>query len=175
MTVTARLPRCFVGKIARTFGHGMGMIHMERVKAGGMAGQTGSASDEVFTSRIAGQNAIYIMTITAGTVILSIAELNQRWWIEVTGGTAGAGRTGASNCDQRSVVRGVCSGMGCHPRTGMTGGTIAADVKILADCIAEQSTGSGTMTAGAIRMRIHTNQGVVMTVCCPASGPDDGH
>ena len=100
----------------------MGMSRMATTEPAGMAGSAVTASVEVLTVGTIGRDQRTVAGVTGRTSVvdLRISTINQRRWIKVTSGAAGAGGAGTAYGDQRVVARGV-DAVCCGPSAGMTG------------------------------------------------------
>ena len=132
-----------------------------------VTGRTVAAGGEVLTRSTADPTTVDIVTAAAGIVNLRITGIDQRRRIQVTQATGTAGHR-----HQGGVARWI-GGMQNLPGRGVTAGTVPSGGEVLADCRTDQGAGIGVMTANAVEMGVHADQGVIMTVC--TGGTTDRH
>ena len=149
----------------------MAMGTVDRVVPGCMTGGTVTAAGKGLASRAADASTVDIVTAAAGVVNLGISGINQWRWITVTGATAGAGRAGAADCDQRVVTRDTAA-VSQRPAAFMTGRTVATNGEGLAGGTADPDTiDIVTAAAGIVNLRIAViNQQRWITVTVTAGG-----
>jgi len=129
---------------------------MDATPHAAMTGRAVASGSEVLTDRSADQRTVSIVTAGAVIVNLRVGCVSERRRIAVTA------RTTASTDLHQGVVARNIGGVGHDPTVSVTGRAVSAGGKIFANRQTNQGTGSGVMTAGAIKVGLNSNQRVVV-------------